>query len=219
MKKIVIMGDTPFSGMIFDLIHAEGEVQVIAFCTKGSLMKCDNLKGMPVVPFEELDLEFDMGEVFLLNTIGYSKMNTIRQKVNGEIRTAGYGLFTWISCRSNVYTRDIGDGSIVMPGAFIGPDVKLGESCIVYSGVSLTHHITIEDNCFIASGVVIGGNVIVGRNSFIGLNSTIRNRIKIAGYSLVGCASNIVKDIAEEGKVAVGNPARIIVGKESYNSL
>ena len=34
MKKIVIMGDTAFSSMVYDLIHVEGEVQVAAFCTK-----------------------------------------------------------------------------------------------------------------------------------------------------------------------------------------
>ncbi len=219
MTKIVIMGDTAFSAMIYDLIHVEGDVQVIAFCTKKNLLKYNSLNDVPCVPFEELDSLFDMADVMILNSIGYSKMNTIRSKVNGEIRSKGYRLFKWISRQSNVYSNDIGDGSIIMPGAFVGPGVRIGESCIVYSGCSLTHHIVIEDNCFIASGVVVGGNVRIGRNSFIGLNSTIRNRVDIAGFSLVGCASNVVRNIEDEGSVVIGNPAKVMEGKNSHDCL
>lgn len=90
---------------------------------------------------------------------------------------------------------------------------------IVYSNCSLTHDIVVEDPVFIGSGSVVGGNVRIGRNSFIGMYSTIKNRISMAPYSLVGCGSNVLSNIERERSVIVGNPARVLGGKDSMSSL
>lgn len=180
--KLIIMGTTPFSIMLYKIIEKEQFASVLAFTT------------------------------------GYSQMNDIRKKVFFQIREEGYKLCTFISANANVYTDKIGDGSIIMPGAFVGPYVELGVSDIIYANVSLTHHITIGDFVFIGSGCVVGGNVKIGDNCFVGLNSTIKNKAKIPSYTLIGSGTNILSSITEgKGAVYVGNPARCLADKRSVD--
>ena len=213
------MGTTPFSAVIADIIQKEGQYEVLAFSTSRQFMDATEMNGKPIIAQEDLKHNFNMDEIGIVNTIGYSKMNSIREKVHNELLDEGFHLQTFISRNANVYTSDIREGSIIMPGAFVGPYVTVGKACIIYSNVSLTHHITIEDYCFIASGCVFGGNVTIGHNSFIGLNSTIRNRISLAPYTLVGASSNVLKSCGSMGGVILGNPAKIIDGKDSRNSI
>lgn len=213
------MGTTPFSAVIATIIQMEGQYEVLAYSTSRKFMDKMEMNGLPIVAQEDLNTTFNMREVGIINTIGYSKMNSIRERVHNELLNEGFHLQTFISKNANVYTSDIREGSIIMPGAFVGPDVSVGKACIIYSNVSLTHHITIEDYCFIASGCVFGGNVTIGHNSFIGLNSTIRNRISLAPYTLVGASSNVLKASDLMGGVILGNPAKIIDGRDSRTSI
>lgn len=212
--KLIIMGTTPFSIMLYKIIEKEQFASVLAFTTGRAFMDKTELEGIPIVAFEELSDSFDMNQCMILNTIGYSQMNDIRKKVFFQINK----LCTFISANANVYTDKIGDGSIIMPGAFVGPYVELGVSDIIYANVSLTHHITIGDFVFIGSGCVVGGNVKIGDNCFVGLNSTIKNKAKIPSYTLIGSGTNVLSSITEgKGAVYVGNPARCLADKRSVD--
>lgn len=224
VTQLIINGTTKFSTMVARLIEMEGEAKVIAFTTAKQFINDKMLEGKPVVPFEELTERFDNRKVRILNTIGYSKMNTVRERVNQEIEESGFTQYSYISKHAFVAEQPrlsslLTAGCIIMPNAFIGTEVKIGKSTVIYSNCSLTHDIVIEDNVFIGSGCVVGGNVIIGRNSFIGMNSTIKNRINLAPFSLVGCGSNVLKTIEQERRVIVGNPAKVLEGKDSMNSL
>ena len=222
LTHLIINGTTRFSSMIASLIELEGIAKIVAFTTKRSLITDESIDGKRVVPFEDLCSVFDKNTHFILNTIGYSKMNTIRERVNRDIEQLGFRPFSYISKRAFVSVEPddlLSKGCIIMPNAFVGTNVIIGESVVIYNNCSLTHDIVIEDNSFIASGCVIGGNVVIGRNSFVGMNSTIKNRVHLAPFSLVGCGSNVIKSIDEEKRVIVGNPARILEIKDSLSSL
>ena len=222
VAQIIINGTTKFSTMVAQLVEMEGLANVVAFTTAKRYITAETLGDKNVVPFEELSNLFDNKTIHILNTIGYSNMNTIRERVNFEIEEAGFTLFSYISKRAFVTTaisQYSSLGCIIMPNVFIGPDVQIGKSTVVYSNCSLTHDIVIEDNVFLGSGCVVGGNVRIGRNSFIGMNSTIKNRISLAPFSLVGCGSNVLMSVEEERRVIVGNPAKALIGKDSMNSL
>lgn len=197
--KLIIMGTTPFSIMLYKIIEKEQFASVLAFTTGRAFMDKTELEGIPIVAFEELSDSFDMNQCMILNTIGYSQMNDIRKKVFFQIREEGYKLCTFISANANVYTDKIGDD-------------------IIYANVSLTHHITIGDFVFIGSGCVVGGNVKIGDNCFVGLNSTIKNKAKIPSYTLIGSGTNVLSSITEgKGAVYVGNPARCLADKRSVD--
>lgn len=216
----IIIGTTPFSVMIAKIIEAEvGDGNILAYSTLKCFIKELEIDGVPVIATEDLSSTFNLSQCTILNTIGYSHMNLLREKVQRELEDLGITVGTYISKKANVYTSDISEGNIILPGSFIGPFVSLGRCNIIYSNVSLTHHIVIGSFNFIASGCVLGGNITVGNNCFIGLNSTIRNRLNIPSYTLIGCASNITKMTQSEESVWLGNPAKLVEGRNSKDAI
>lgn len=209
MKKVLIIGTTGFSLVIANLIRAEKNAEIIGFCTRRIFIADANLGGANLYTFEDINDLFDKDKIYVLNTIGYSQMNGIREQMFHDSKEVGFKNYTFVSEKANVYSDNIGEGSIIMPGCYVGPYVKIGKSNIVYSNVTLTHHIEIGDYNFIGAGVTIGGDVIIKNNCFIGMNSTIRNGINLLSKTLIGMHSNILSS-TEENKVYFGNPARLI---------
>lgn len=52
----------------------------------------------------------------------------------------------------------IGEGSIVMPGAFVGDNVTIGKNCLIHPNVTILNHCIIGDNVIIQAGTVIGSD-------------------------------------------------------------
>ncbi len=55
-------------------------------------------------------------------------------------------------------TAEIGEGTYIQPGAFIGNHVKIGKNCIIHANVSIYDHSVIGDNVIIHSSAVIGAD-------------------------------------------------------------
>jgi UDP-3-O-[3-hydroxymyristoyl] glucosamine N-acyltransferase len=87
---------------------------------------------------------------------------------------------------------EIGEGTIVQPGVFIGNHVKIGRNCLIHANVSIYDHSIIGDRVVIHSGTVIGadafyfqrkpqgyskfescGRVVIGDDVEIGANCCI----------------------------------------------
>lgn len=55
-------------------------------------------------------------------------------------------------------SSSIGEGTVVMPGAYIGNHVTIGNNSTIYPNVSIMDHCLIGDNVIIQSGTVIGSD-------------------------------------------------------------
>lgn len=55
-------------------------------------------------------------------------------------------------------TAEIGEGTVVQPGAFIGNNVRIGKNCIIHANASIYDHCRIGDHVIIHSGAVIGAD-------------------------------------------------------------
>jgi UDP-3-O-[3-hydroxymyristoyl] glucosamine N-acyltransferase len=55
-------------------------------------------------------------------------------------------------------TAVVGEGSIIMPGAFIGNHVTIGANCIIHPSVVIMDHCIIGNNCIIQAGTIIGSD-------------------------------------------------------------
>lgn len=214
---IIIVGTNPYSLTLHKILQKEG-INVIAYSTYKEFITEKEIEGLPIVAFEDIDSLYEKDTYKLLNTIGYSKMNSIRSKVYYDIKNKKYPIYTFISKDAYVITPEfIGEGSIIMPMSYIGPFVKTGVCNIVNPQCNLSHHIEIGDFNFIGRGTISGGSVKIGNHCFIGLHSTIKNKIDIADYTLIGAGSNVLKS-TEPYSVNVGNPARQLIGKNSLET-
>jgi UDP-3-O-[3-hydroxymyristoyl] glucosamine N-acyltransferase len=54
----------------------------------------------------------------------------------------------------------VGEGTVVMPGVYLGQNVTVGKDCLLFPNV------VIYDNCIIGDGVVIHANTVIGSDAF-----------------------------------------------------
>lgn len=52
----------------------------------------------------------------------------------------------------------IGEGTVVMPGAYVGNYVTIGTNCIIHPNVTILDHCIIGNDCIIQAGTVIGSD-------------------------------------------------------------
>ncbi|MEI6883767.1 MAG: UDP-3-O-(3-hydroxymyristoyl)glucosamine N-acyltransferase [Bacteroidota bacterium] len=55
-------------------------------------------------------------------------------------------------------SAEIGEGTVIQPGAFIGNHVKIGKNCIIHANASIYDHTQIGDDAIIHSGAVLGAD-------------------------------------------------------------
>jgi UDP-3-O-[3-hydroxymyristoyl] glucosamine N-acyltransferase len=87
-------------------------------------------------------------------------------------------------------TAIIGEGTVVMPGAFIGNNVTIGKNCIIHPNVS------IYDHCMIGNEVVIHAGTVIGSDAFY--YNTKKNRT-VWYKKMQSCGRVIVEDNVEIG--------------------
>jgi UDP-3-O-[3-hydroxymyristoyl] glucosamine N-acyltransferase len=92
------------------------------------------------------------------------------------------------ACNTSISpTAEIGEGTVIQPGAFIGNHVKIGKNCLIHSNVSIYDY------------TVIGDEVIIHANSVIGADAYYFQK-KPAGYrKLESCGRVVLKDRVEIG--------------------
>ncbi|MDB5195725.1 MAG: UDP-3-O-(3-hydroxymyristoyl) glucosamine N-acyltransferase [Flaviaesturariibacter sp.] len=62
------------------------------------------------------------------------------------------------SLKSTSDTAIIGEGTVVMPGAYVGNHVSIGKNCIIHPNVVIMDHCIIGDDVIIQAGSVIGSD-------------------------------------------------------------
>ena len=140
--------------------------------------------------------------------IGYSKVNTIREKICRKCRNIGYKLVNYISPKSNCWDNVVlGDNIFIGDNVFIGDRCKIGNGVFIDAGSVLCHDNELQDYVFFSGGVVIGGHVIIKKNSFVGLNATLKSHVEIGEFNIIGCGSNVIHSTGTNCVLA-GNPAK-----------
>lgn len=134
-------------------------------------------------------------------------MNLYREQKYKECKDRGLCIRTYISPKAIVYSDIIGEGCIIMPGAYIGPYSEIGIGNVIRSNCVLSHHDKIGNFNWIADGSVFGGGAVIGNNCFLGLNSTIRNEIAIADRTFLGAKSYLGYSSECDGAY-IGIPAK-----------
>ena len=100
-----------------------------------------------------------------------------------------------------------GAGSVVMAGAVINSDSRIGRNAIVNTGAHIDHDCTIGDAVHIAPGVTLCGGIVVGNNTLIGAGAVVLPNLHIGKNVTVGAGVVVLDDIGE-GKTVAGSPAK-----------
>ncbi|WP_369995359.1 acetyltransferase [Winogradskyella sp.] len=113
----------------------------------------------------------------------------------------------------------IPEGTVIMPGAIVNADARVGRFCLLNTKSSLGHDSTMSDFSSLASGATIGGNVEIGFCSAICLSASVAQNTTIGNYTTIGACSLVLKPIGDH-KLAFGVPINTIKDKKkSYKHL
>lgn len=169
-KNLLIIGSGGHGRCCLDIAREKNIYKKICFLD-------DALIGTIVNGAEVLDkienltkYQNEFQEVFV--AIGNNKFRKeIQQKVIGE----GFQIADLISQRSYVSDyAEVGQGSVVFPGAVIEANAIVGDGCIITSNATVNHDARVDDFSLIYSNTVVRPNVHIGELSRVGSGCVVR---------------------------------------------
>ncbi len=101
----------------------------------------------------------------------------------------------------------IGEGGLVVAGAVVNIDAKLGLGCIINTSATVDHDCVLGDGVHVCPGAHLAGDVQVGESSWLGIGCVVRQGIRIGVGVTVGAGAVVVADVPD-GLTVVGVPAR-----------
>ena len=219
MKKIIIFGTGELAQRIFFYLQ-DSEDTVIAFCANKSKIDKEELLGLPVVAFEDIEEKFSPNEFSMFIALAYSEMNKKRTKFFEEAKNKGYELYSYIHPSTKIWDKfEMGENCFILANNVIQPFVKIGNNVLIGSNNLISHNTTINDNCFITSNVTMGGHITMGKNCFVGLSSTINQRIKIGNQCIIGASTIITKDVNDKEVYAENSSKKLPQSSDELDSI
>jgi sugar O-acyltransferase (sialic acid O-acetyltransferase NeuD family) len=162
--------------------------------------------GRPVIGEDELDCEAHAGSALI--AVGDNRgRKTVVERLR---RTAAFREYpSLVDVSAHIApTAELGEGTLVLPGAVINASARIGAFSIVNSGAIVEHDCVLGDFTMIAPGAVLCGSCSIGEGAWIGAGATIIQKRQVGAWSMIGAGAVVVADI-KPGVVAFGNPASV----------
>ena len=180
MNRLIIIGASGHGKVVADIAALNGYKDIV-FLDDENVNEC---AGYPVIG---KSAEAPDGEVFV--AVGNAKA---RKRLMEQYKDR---VLPVLIHPNAVVAKgaEMGAGSVVMAGAVINPEARIGKGVIVNTSSSIDHDCTVADYCHIAVGAHLCGTVI--------------NNVNICGGCTIGAGAVVIKNINEPGTY-VGVPAR-----------
>ena len=208
-RKLVVYGVGETAEIVADYFKNDSDFEVVGFTVDSAYLVKEDLIGLPVVPFEEVERTFDTEHHYMFAAASFGKLNRTRTEMYHKAKAKGYAIATYVSSKAFVWHNvELGENVMIFENNVIQYSCKIGHNVILWSGNHIGHQTIVRDNVFISSHCVVSGFCVIGENCFLGVNSTFNDNIQITNDTLVSSGSLIVKNIPEPGGLYIGSPAR-----------
>lgn len=102
---------------------------------------------------------------------------------------------------------ELGEGTVILANASVGPGSGLGAHVIVNTGASIDHDCVVGDGAHIGPGSVIAGHATIGKRSFVGAGAVIIDHVTVGQECVIGAGAVVTKDV-KDGLTVAGVPAK-----------
>lgn len=195
MEKVVVFGDRDWADLAHWYLTHDSPYEVVAFTKDQDHMTGSQHRGLPLVPFEEVEQHYPPSTVKMLIPISYKMMNRVRADRFYEAKRKGYRLISYVSSNATVW-RDLpcGENCLILEGAVIQPFAEIGDNVVIWSGGHIGHHTVIKDHVMIGPQATICGRCTIESFCFLGANCSVRDELTIASHSLVGAGAVVLRN-------------------------
>lgn len=100
----------------------------------------------------------------------------------------------------------LGEGSVVMAGALVNVDVRVGAHAILNLGCTVSHDCWLGDAVSVGPGVHLAGGVRIGDQVELGAGALARPKASVGARTVVGAGAVVIADLPD-GCIAYGAPA------------
>lgn len=194
MKKVLLAGNAVTARILLGYLAGDSRYTVVSAVVDDEYTNDSGDLGVACVGIGEICQHCDPSGHSVLMAAGYGDLNRARQSLFERLKSLGYAMETYVHPDAHVYTRHpLGEGSVVLPGAVIEPNARVGSDTFIWCNATVAHDSSVAEHCWIASGAVIAGQASVGRNTFVGVNATIVDQVAVGEYNIIGGAAMISK--------------------------
>lgn len=102
-------------------------------------------------------------------------------------------------------SAEVGEGTVIQPGAFVGNNVKIGKNCLIHANVSIYDNTIIGNNVTIHSGTTLGGDAFYYKKRPEGYDKLISGgRVIIKDNVDIGANCTIDKGVTGDTTIGKG---------------
>ena len=191
---MILYGASGHGKVVAEILRGNG-IGNIVFCDDNpeAILKHETIKSSRLITNENA----------VIVTVG---LNHIRKKIVSRNMNLSYARA--IHSRAFVSdTAEILEGSVVMAGAIINVDSKIGRHVIVNTAAVVDHDCEISDFAHVSPNATLCGGVKVGEGTWIGAGAIIKNGVTIGDWVIIA-AGSVVLDNVPSNTVYVGIPAK-----------
>ena len=140
--------------------------------------------------------------------------NAIRKHIVKKLNSSYFTAIHPAAIVSNYSVINV--GSVVMAGAVINADARIGYHCIINTGAIIEHDCQISDFVHVSPNATLSGAVTVMEGAHIGVGASVIQGVTIGKWATVGAGAVIIENVPDYA-VVVGNPGRVIKNKQKTN--
>lgn len=198
MARIVIFGNSHWASLAHLYFKHDSPHEVAGFTVDRDFLVDREFEGLPVVPFDEVEVHYPPDEFRMFLPISFKKMGHLRAERYYQAKDKGYDLVSYVSSKATTWPGfRCGENCFILEDNTIQPFVEIGNDVVLWSGNHIGHHTVIKDHVTITSQVVISGACTIESYTFFGVNATVRDETVIARETLVGAGVVILRDTQE----------------------
>lgn len=207
--KLAVVGCGGHAKCVIDCAELQGEYEVAAliddFLAPGTLV-C----GYPVLGPCDAETIQRLREAGVESAIVAVGDNATRAELAGKLRALWPSMVAATLVHPAAFvarSASLGEGTVVLPGAVVQVNCRVGSHCILNTKASLDHDSVMGDFSALAPGATVSGAVHIGACSWIAAGAVVIHGRVIGHDTVIGAGAVVVRDIPDF-VVAFGIPAK-----------
>ncbi|WP_421908315.1 hypothetical protein [Methanolacinia petrolearia] len=109
-QNLIIIGAGEFAEIACEYFTYDSPYSVVAFSIEHEYITTNEINGLPVIPFEDLEKTYSPSEYSVFVAMTYTQLNRLRERFYNNLKEKGYQIASYISSNAFVWRNvEIGE--------------------------------------------------------------------------------------------------------------